>query len=57
MDRYIEAFATEMKMFCNAVIKDLPLKESGNGLVAVAVALATKKSLLENRPVKLTEIL
>ncbi|MCU0472845.1 MAG: inositol 2-dehydrogenase [Bacteroidales bacterium] len=58
MDRYIEAFTTEMKMFCNAVIKDLPLSESGNdGLVAVAVALAAKKSLLENRPVKLTEVL
>jgi myo-inositol 2-dehydrogenase/D-chiro-inositol 1-dehydrogenase len=58
MERYIEAFANEMKIFCNAVINNLQLPVSGNdGLMAVAIALAAKKSYLENRPVKLTEII
>ena len=58
MDRYLEAYANEMKIFCNAVINDLPLPVDGNdGLMSVAVALASKKSYLENRPVKLTEIM
>jgi myo-inositol 2-dehydrogenase/D-chiro-inositol 1-dehydrogenase len=58
MDRYLEAYANEMKIFCNAVINDLQLPVSGNdGLMSVAIALAAKKSHLEHRPVKLTEIL
>jgi myo-inositol 2-dehydrogenase/D-chiro-inositol 1-dehydrogenase len=58
MDRYIEAYANEMKIFCNAVINDLELPVSGyDGLMSVAIALAAKKSHLENRPVKLTEIM
>jgi myo-inositol 2-dehydrogenase/D-chiro-inositol 1-dehydrogenase len=58
MDRYIEAYANEMKIFCDAVINNLQLPVSGNdGLMSVAIALASKKSYLENRPVKLAEIL
>jgi myo-inositol 2-dehydrogenase/D-chiro-inositol 1-dehydrogenase len=58
MDRYIEAYANEMKIFCDAVINDLQLPVSGyDGLMSVAIALAAKKSHLENRPVKLTEII
>jgi myo-inositol 2-dehydrogenase/D-chiro-inositol 1-dehydrogenase len=58
MDRYLEAYASEMKIFCDAVINDLKLPVSGNdGLMSVAIALAAKKSHLENRPVKLTEII
>jgi myo-inositol 2-dehydrogenase/D-chiro-inositol 1-dehydrogenase len=58
MDRYIEAYANEMKIFCNAVINDLPLPVTGeDGLMSVAIALAAKKSYLENRPVKISEIL
>jgi myo-inositol 2-dehydrogenase/D-chiro-inositol 1-dehydrogenase len=58
MERYIEAFASEMKIFCDAVTNDLPLPVSGNdGLMSVAIALAAKKSYAENRPVKLSEIL
>jgi len=38
--------------------RDLPIKEYGNdGLVAVAVPPAAKKSFLEYCPVKLTKIL
>jgi myo-inositol 2-dehydrogenase/D-chiro-inositol 1-dehydrogenase len=58
MDRYLEAYASEMKIFCDAVINNLQLPVSGNdGLMSVAIALAAKKSHLEHRPVKLTEIL
>jgi len=58
MDRYLEAYANEMKIFCNAVINDLPLPVSGHdGLMSVAIALAAKKSYLEHRPVKLSEVM
>jgi myo-inositol 2-dehydrogenase / D-chiro-inositol 1-dehydrogenase len=58
MDRYLEAYANEMKIFCDSVINDRPLPVSGeDGLMSVAIALAAKKSYLENRPVKLGEII
>lgn len=58
MDRYTESYANEMKVFCNAVLNDLSLPVSGqDGLMSVAIAFAAKKSYLENRIVKLSEIL
>jgi len=58
MERYLEAYANEMKIFCNAVVNDLPLPVSGDdGLKSVAIAYAAKKSYLENRPVKISEVL
>ena len=58
MDRYLDAYANEMKIFCDAVINNLKLPVDGNdGLMSVAIALAAKKSHLEKRPVKMTEIL
>jgi len=58
MERYLESYASEMKIFCNAVINNLALPVSGeDGLKSVAIALAAKKSYLEHRPVKLSEIL
>ena len=58
MERYLEAYANEMKIFCDAVVNDLPLPVSGfDGLQSVAIALAAKKSYLEHRPVKLSEVL
>jgi myo-inositol 2-dehydrogenase / D-chiro-inositol 1-dehydrogenase len=58
MDRYLEAYANEMKIFCDAVTQNLELPVSGyDGLMSVAVAYAAKKSYLENRPVKINEIL
>ena len=58
MERYLEAYANEMKIFCQAVINGQPLPVSGDdGLKSVAIALAAKKSYLEHRPVKLSEIL
>jgi len=58
MDRYLEAYANEMKIFCDAVINNKQLPVGGNdGLMSVAIALAAKKSHMEHRPVKLTEII
>jgi myo-inositol 2-dehydrogenase/D-chiro-inositol 1-dehydrogenase len=58
MDRYLEAYANELKIFCNTITKDLKIPVDGtDGLMSVAIALAAKKSYLEKRPVKLTEIL
>lgn len=54
MDRYLEAYANEMKIFCDAVINNLPLPVSGDdGLKSVAIAIAAKKSWLEQKPVKM----
>lgn len=58
MDRYLEAYANEMKIFCDAVTQNLELPVTGyDGLMSVAVAYAAKKSHLENRPIKIKEIL
>lgn len=58
MERYATSYANEMIRFCDAVVNDLPLPVSGiDGLKSVAIALAAKKSFLEHRPVKLSEIL
>ncbi len=57
MERYATSYANEMKLFCEAVVSDLRLPVSGiDGLKSVAIALAAKKSYLEHRPVKLSEI-
>jgi myo-inositol 2-dehydrogenase/D-chiro-inositol 1-dehydrogenase len=57
MDRYIEAYAAEMKIFCDAVVNNKKLPVSGkDGLMSVAIAQAANKSYKENRPVKLSEI-
>lgn len=58
MDRYLEAYANEMKVFCDAVSYNTELPVSGyDGLMSVAIALAAKKSYLEGRPVMMSEIL
>lgn len=57
MDRYLDAYANEMKVFCDAIINDKEPPVSGqDGLMSVVIALAAKRSHLENRPVKLSEI-
>ena len=58
MDRYLEAYADEMKIFCDAVTNNLKLPVDGNdGFMSVAIAPAAKKSHLEHRSVKLSEII
>ncbi len=57
MDRYIEAYASEIKEFCRAVAEDRPITVGGrDGLLSVAIGLAAKKSLSEKRPVKVSEV-
>lgn len=57
MDRYIEAYANEIKEFCEAVLEDKVISVGGkDGLLAVAIGLAAKKSVQEKRPVKVKEI-
>ncbi len=57
MDRYIEAYANEIKEFCSAVINNTPISVGGkDGLLSVAIGLAAKKSLAEKRPVKVSEV-
>jgi myo-inositol 2-dehydrogenase/D-chiro-inositol 1-dehydrogenase len=57
MDRYIEAYANEIKEFCAAVLEDKEISVGGeDGLLAVAIGLAAKKSCAEKRPVKVSEV-
>ena len=58
MDRYVESYAIEMEAFIKALLNNEKVPVPGReGLISVAIGLAVKKSVLENRPVKLTEIL
>ena len=53
MDRYTEAYEREIKDFCESIAADKPVSVSGiDGLQAVAVGLAAKKSFNEKRSVK-----
>ncbi|MDA3879614.1 MAG: inositol 2-dehydrogenase [Prolixibacteraceae bacterium] len=57
MERYTESYANEMRLFCEAIANGTALPVNGNdGLAAVLVALAARKSFEEDRPVKLDEI-
>lgn len=57
LERYMDAYAKEMKCFIEAVEKDeeTPLSVI-DGLEPVLMGLAAKKSLEEHRPVKIAEI-
>lgn len=58
MDRYIDAYASEIKEFCQAVGENKPVSVGGrDGLMSVAIGLAAKRSLAEHRPVKVAEVL
>jgi len=58
MDRYIQSYENEMVAFINALVNDEEMPVTGReGLMSVAIGLAAKKSVAENRPVKLSEIL
>ncbi|EPY99258.1 inositol 2-dehydrogenase [Mannheimia haemolytica] len=57
LERYMQSFADEISCFVDSVVHDKPTLVNGNdGLQPVLIALAAKKSLEENRPVKLSEI-
>jgi myo-inositol 2-dehydrogenase/D-chiro-inositol 1-dehydrogenase len=57
LERYKEAFISEMRSFLDAVAAGKPTAVTGDdGLQDLLVGLAAKKSLAEGRPVKLSEI-
>lgn len=57
MERYIPAYAAELKAFVRCVVEDTPPPVTGNdGRVPVVMAMAARKSYEENRPVRLDEI-
>lgn len=56
-DRYTESFVEELKEFCTAVLKDKPITCTGlDGRAPVVIAIAAKKSYLERRAVRLSEV-
>lgn len=58
LERYMAAYAKEVKAFIDAIVKDTdtPLGVM-DGLKPVLMGLAAKKSLEEHRPVKISEIM
>lgn len=57
MERYVESYLEEMRLFLQAIRSGGPSPLSGEeGRVPVVIAQAATRSLRENRPVALTEI-
>ncbi len=57
LERYMDAYEEEMRQFVTAVREDKPVPVGGlDGRHPVIIALAAKRSLDENRPVRLSEI-
>jgi len=58
MDRYVTSYFNQTNAFIQTIFENkTPLVTAEDGLKATAIALAANKSMKENRPVKLTEIL
>lgn len=58
LERYMDSYREEMRAFVDAVQNRQPVPVSGeDGLRSMAVGLAAKRSLKENRPVQISEIL
>jgi myo-inositol 2-dehydrogenase/D-chiro-inositol 1-dehydrogenase len=58
MDRYTASYLNEMQYFIDALSKDASLPVTGeDGLKATVIAVAARKSVLENRPVQISEIM
>jgi len=58
MDRYLDSYLNEMNAFIGALSKNEAPPVTGlDGLKATAIALAANKSMKENRPVAMTDIL
>lgn len=57
LERYAESYVAEMREFVDAVRNNQAPSVTGmDGLMPVRMGLAAKKSLLEKRPVKLSEV-
>jgi myo-inositol 2-dehydrogenase/D-chiro-inositol 1-dehydrogenase len=58
LERYNNAFIAEARDFIKAILHDTSVPVDGkDGLMSVYIALAANKSLKENRPVKLDEVI
>ena len=58
LERYNNAFIAEVQDFVNSVLKNTPIAVDGkDGIMSVYIAMAANKSLKEQRPVKLTEVM
>lgn len=57
LERYMQAYVAEVSAFIDAVVNDKEVVVSAeDGLKPVLIGLAAKKSLAENRPVRISEI-
>lgn len=57
LERYMNAYATEISDFLRAIRENKPVPVTVNdGLQAVLIAMAANKSMAEHRPVKLSEV-
>ena len=57
LERYTESFVAELKVFVDAVLRDLPVPVTGaDARAPVVMGLAARKSYDEHRPVRLSEI-
>jgi myo-inositol 2-dehydrogenase / D-chiro-inositol 1-dehydrogenase len=57
LERYIESYIAEMKEFVHSIREDTSPPVTGiDGRIPVMIGMAAKKSYLEHRPVKLSEI-
>ena len=57
LERYMQAYVNEINQFVDCVVNDKPVPVSiEDGLQAVVIGVAAKKSLEEGRPVRLDEI-
>lgn len=57
LERYSESFVAEMKAFVHSIREDVEPPVGGvDGRIPVLIGMAAKKSYLEHRPVKLSEI-
>ena len=57
LERYMDAYAQEMKAFVACVMNDTPSPVTGqDGRAPVVIGMAAAKSYQENRPVKISEI-
>ncbi|MFN8470874.1 MAG: inositol 2-dehydrogenase [Anaerolineae bacterium] len=57
LERYAESFAKEMAEFVDAVLHDKPTPVTGaDGRAPVVMGLAARRSVDENRPVKISEV-
>jgi myo-inositol 2-dehydrogenase/D-chiro-inositol 1-dehydrogenase len=58
LERYDASYNQEIREFIDALVSGSAMPVDGSdGLISIAMGLAAKKSIEENRPVKMTEIL